>query len=94
MFVTNVDAMSLGIIEKEGGTTKDGRTYDSYMGLGFVIEGEISSRKFYVPDNLQRRVKAELADWGTSFTLSGDIDASGRLSIEDFKVQSAKVGGI
>lgn len=75
-------AMSLGVVEKAGGVTKDGEQYEGYTVLNYVVVGEDASRKFYVPKDdkeLMRRIFMLASDWGNQFAFEGEVDARGKL---------------
>lgn len=85
MKVENIEAISLGVVDRDG-KKRDGTEY-SYFRLGYVVKGENESRQMYVEstDYTRKRMCKEVSTWGTPFVFSGEIDAKGNIVIEEIR---------
>lgn len=79
MIVKEVDAISLGVVEREATEQKKG-----WSAVDFVVVGESSSRRCFIDrDNsaLLAAVRTVCAQWGTRFAFDGDVYANGNVRI-------------
>lgn len=79
MVISNIQAVSLGVVEREATENKR-----AWTALDFVILNENSSRRVFIDRKdaeLLSAVRSMCSTWGESFQLSGEVDASGRVSI-------------
>lgn len=93
MVVKNVKGFSLGLIEVHG-IKKSGEEYDVFC-FNFLIEGEGESRKLFLSKDEEIRKKEfrKLDEWGSVFRFSGEIDGTGRLTIDKIEPnESSDVG--
>ena len=85
MKISEIVAISLGVVHHDGGITKDGKSYEAYSKLGYVVVNESSSRTFYIPrDNaeLQNQIMSVCSVWGNEFVFDGEMDSHGRITIQ------------
>lgn len=84
MRVEKVVAVSLGVVEKEGGVDKNGNSYAGYTMLGYAIAGENVSRKCYPKDDkLKAEIRTNATRWGAKILISGEINAQGFLDVTE-----------
>lgn len=84
MIFNQTNCISLGVVDKPSGIDRNGNAYEGYACFNYVIEGEQSSRKFYLPkDNreLEKNVRKFASIWGMPVVITGDIDSNGRITI-------------
>lgn len=80
MTVTNVAALSLGVVEREATETKR-----AWSALDFVVVGESSSRRTFIDRQkeaaLLNEVRTICSEWGSSFLFDGEVSANGAVKI-------------